>query len=697
MQDPLGKLRRLIESHNLQRHPDIADVLQLIDLGVMPEGMAESLLMSYSDRVRHAIDHPNFLHRAPTREELYPQGGPDIEIGHLVDRPDVPWGVHLDRVRSLVVTGNAGSGKTTALLNLSKKLDALGQRDPSKRVSFIVFDKKLDYTHLPDELGSHWLRMSVHDGLRVGLNAPEGVPARAWINIVATVFAANAGMIAAWTTTVRILQWLLVLLNPEGVAPLRWPSLGLILEVVNAAPDRAFSAKEDYSRTLRQALAGATHAVETFDCFSGLDLERDVIRPGKSLVLETPNVSPAWVRQFIQELLIAHLIDGRIHRYQKVDHGVQAIVLLDEADQDVTNESDLAYPDRMSKGSALLRFGREFGVQEWIGVSRLGRLSEFARLESQYLLTFNQSDADSIYAASKTLLLPRGAEQMLPALPPGTCIAREAGSWPHPVLVKLDYQPPGRGSATRRYDNHPFTKALKLDELPEVLRAIEAMKAPKRPVRDQRSPKQDESLPPHSHTLLHTAAVHRYTPVARLWELAGEVPSPEAQNRAREALETRGLAEFEQCRSSRRNVLVMDLLDQGWIFLGRTPPVRKGRGGPWHRCLAHSIAKIGAARGHETEVEWVVPGTSHPVDVVWRAEGKRLAFECVVTSEGNLGDHIRACFAHSDPVDRLTIVLLQKSILERVRKQLQADPETSPFMDRVAFDIAETFLKELWP
>jgi hypothetical protein len=518
---------------------------------------------------------------------------------------------------------------------------------------------------------------------------------KAWINIVATIFAANARMIAAWTTLVRILQWLLVLLNPRGTLPLRWPSLGLVLEVVNTAPDRAFSAKEDYSRTLRQALAGATHAVDTFDCFSGIDIERDVIQPGRSLVLETQNISPAWVRQLIQELLTAQLIDGRIHRHQKVDRGVQAIFVADEADQDITIENDLVYPDKMSKGSSVLRFGREFGVETWIGVSRLGGLSEYARLEAQYLLTFNQSDADSIYTASKTLLLPRGAEQMLPALPPGMCIAREAGGWPHPVLVKVDYQPPGRGPAVRRYDAHPFTEALSLDRLPEVQAAIDALKAPKRPARD--TPRRDEPLPPHSHALLHAAAVHRYTPVARLWGLAGAVPSPDAQNRAREALEARGLAEFEQRRSSQRNVLVIDLLDEGWIYLGRTPPARKGRGGPWHRNCAHWIANVGRARGHETEIEWIVPGTSHPVDVVWFADGKTLAFECVVTAEINLRNHIRACLRDSNAVDQLTIVLLQKSMLKDIRAELAADPEIAPFMDRVEFDIAETFLTELWP
>lgn len=695
MRDPTGTLRRLIESHNLQRHPDVANVLTLIDLGLLPDGVAESLLMSYSRRVQDAIDHPNPLHRAPHREELYPEAGPDVEIGHLADKPDVPWGIRLDRARSLVVTGNSGSGKTTALLNLLKKLDQLGQRDPSKRVSFIIFDKKLDYTHLPDELGSHWLRMSVHDGLRVGLNAPEGVPVKAWINIVATIFAANTRMIAAWTTLVRILQWLLVLLNPEGTPPLRWPSLGLVLEVVNAAPDRAFSAKEDYSRTLRQALAGATHAVDTFDCFSGLDLERDVIQPGKSLVLETHNVSPAWVRQLIQELLTAQLIDGRIHRHQKVDRGVQAIVVADEADQDVTIENDLLYPDKMSKGSALLRFGREFGVEAWIGVSRLGGLSEFARLEAQYLMTFNQSDADSIYTASKTLLLPRGAEQMLPALPPGTCIAREAGGWPHPVLVKVDYQHPGRGPAVRRYDDHPFMEALGLDQLSEVQAAIVAVKTPKRPARD--TPRGDEPLPPHSHALLHAAAVHPYTPVARLWEAAGQVPSPESQNTARTALERRQLAAFEEIRCGRRNMLLIRVTKPGWAYLGRDAPPANEQVTLGHEFLAHSIHRVGCARGHDSHLEYRVPGSSHIADVAWIIDGAPHTIECVATCTRNLKGHIRACFVESNAVATLTIVPFQKAIVEKLRKQLEADPDIAPHLERVRWDVAETFVRELWP
>ena len=445
MQGAAIQLKRLIEQHNLQRTPWVAKTLAALEHGMISDAMACNLLHAIEPLVRDAIDHPNFLHPAPEHSELYPSAPPDIEIGHLVDRPEVRFGLRLaDRPRSVLIAGNSGAGKTTAVKTILRQIATLQKVDPTRRICVIVLDRKLDYRLIPDELGNDWLRVSVDDKLRVGLNAPDGVPSRAWVNIGSSILSARAGMVAGATPCAAIIRWALAVLNDDPDRPTLWPSPQLLLDVLNAAPEKLFAAKAEYVGTLKTALQTAVQAVDTFDCFGGLDLERDIIRPGKSIVIEMPNVTPAWIRQLIQDLLIAQLIYGRVHRAQKSSRGAEVILVMDEADQDATLESDRRFPDQMSPLSLLLRMGREFGLMVIVGASRLNHLSPYVLLEPSYHLILNQSDAASILAARNTLLLPPGAEQMLPGLQPGMCIAREnGGPWSHPMLVQLD--PPSQG------------------------------------------------------------------------------------------------------------------------------------------------------------------------------------------------------------------------------------------------------------
>lgn len=393
------QLKRLIERYNLQRIPWVARILQSINVGLLSDTLARNLLPRVEQLVDAAIDHPNFLHRAPEYAELYPSNPPDVEIGHLVDKPHVRFGLQQsDQPRSILVAGNAGAGKTTLIRNTVVRSEALG-------ASVIVFDRKQDYADLPDVCQSSWLRVSVYDALRIGLNAPEGVPPKAWVNIVASIFSARAGMVAAWTAFAALLWWLLGALNAD--------------------------------RT--------------------------------------------------------------------------------------------------------------------------------------------------------------------------------------------------------------------------------------------------------------------YTPVARLWDLAGSVPSPEAQIAARKALEAAKMAEFEELRISRRNVLLIRILDLGWRFLGRTPPQAAARGGVGHAHIATWVARAAQNERSEAVLEWPVPGTSHIADVMRRLNGEQHVYEIIVTCTSNLKSHLKACFLESNAVATCTIVLLQKVIRDKVRAHLAADPEIAPLLDRVRFEIAQTYLdKEPW-
>ena len=379
------------------RYPDLAHIMVLIEQGLLPDDVARNLLSQIEPLVQEAIDHPRYLHRLPSEGQLHSDGSPDIELGSLVDDPSVRFGLRFrDRPRGVLISGNAGSGKTTGMRIIAVRTDELSHADPSRHVSLVILDRKLDYVDLKSQLRRPCLHLSVHDpGTRLSLGASEGVPPNVWVNLVATIFSACAGMVAAWTCFANTIRWLLGVLNPNPVGMIRWPSLKLLLEVALAAPLWLWAAKPDYKKTLIGVLEGATQATELFDCFAGLDLERDVIRPRKHLILEMPDVTPPWLRQFVQYLLFAQILYGRIHRHQKMDR-MDVMLILDEMDQDATFEADRRFPDQMSPLAQMLRLGREYGIMTVIGLGRLSHASPYVLSEPQYHLIFSQSDARSV-------------------------------------------------------------------------------------------------------------------------------------------------------------------------------------------------------------------------------------------------------------------------------------------------------------
>jgi hypothetical protein len=171
------------------------------------------------------------------------------------------------------------------------------------------------------------VHVSVHDSsVRFGLIAPAGVPPQAWINLIATSFCARAGLVAAWTALANMIRWLLAVLNPAPTQTLIWPSLKLLLEVATSAPLTLWASKPEYERSLIGVLEAATQSTELFDCFGGLDID-GLVRQGKHLLLEMPNMAPAWLRQYMIDLLISQILVSRIHRRDKVDRTVAAFII----------------------------------------------------------------------------------------------------------------------------------------------------------------------------------------------------------------------------------------------------------------------------------------------------------------------------------------------------------------------------------
>lgn len=692
------QLYQMIQTYRLaDRDPRYGQYLQMLERGQITDLMAQALLHQARQFVEHLLDHPNSLHRAASLEQLCERGAPDFEFMTLKEGEQCRYGIRLkDRPRHMLAAGQSGGGKTTTLRVIVCGIDGMRNAD-GQRISMIVMDPKGGvFSDARRLMGDHWLHYSKDGAPLFCLAAPKGVLPSVWINLIATIFASRASLKSAAITLANILRWLVAQMNPQPSEQFLWPDLRLVLDVCHASPASLWASKPEYMASLMQALEGFVQGTgPLFQTFAGLDLERDIIQQGKSVVFDIPALYPPWIRGFIFDLLISQVLFGRIAPHRLVDT-TECVFVMDEADQDASASSQSAFPDQMSPLSLLLKQGRELGIACILAVTAVRDISQMVLCNVQYHICHNMSDELSLLQAKRTLLLPPGGEAMLPGLKPGEAIFRESqGAWPHPMLVQVDYMPPNRTPRTD-FDTFPSVPSKRLAEMPELQAALAALIAEHRATRMRQARQGKPALSELSRKLLDLASLHPCTPVARLFDELGK-PSPTAQASARKALEEQKLANFAEVRMGRRNVLLIRLTDEGWSFLGKQPPRRKGRGDIPHWHICQWLCWLGEQRGCKTATEWIVPGTNHPVDAVWQTSDHIETFEVAVSCEDNLVSHLTACFIDSDAVDTVTIVAPQKSKLSELKTAIDAESTLKPFADRIEYLPAETILMELWP
>ncbi|MDI6451604.1 hypothetical protein [Anaerobaca lacustris] len=692
------QLYRIIQTYRLaDRDPRYGQYLQMLERGQITDLMAQALLHQARQFVEYLRVHPNLLMKSPSQDQLNETGPPDFEFMTLEEGARCRYGIRLtDRPRHLLATGQSGAGKTSTLRAIVRGIDGMRNAD-GKRISMIVTDPKGGvFSDARQLMGDHWLHYSKDGPPLFSLAAPEGVPPNVWINVLATIFAARASIKCASITLTSIIKWLCNQLYPQPSEHILWPDLRLVLDVCYASPPSLWASKPEYQASLVQTLEGFVQGTgPLLQTFAGLDLERDIIQEGKSVVFDIPALYPPWIRGFIFDLLISQVLFSRIARHRLVDT-TECVFIMDEADQDASESSQAAFPDQMSPLSLLLKQGRELGIACILAVTAIRDTSMMVLCNVQYTLCHNMSDELSLLQAKRTLLLPPGAEAMLPGLKPGEALFRESqGAWPHPMLVKVDYMPPNR-TPLQEFDTFPSVPSKRLAEMPELQAALAALIAEHRATRMRQARQGKPALSELSRKVLDLASIRPCVPVARLFNELGK-PSPTAQASARKALEEQKLSDFTEVRMGRRNVLLIRLTDEGWSFLGKQPPRRKGRGDIPHWHICQWLCWLGEQRGCKTATEWIVPGTNHPVDAVWQTGKETHVFEAVVGCEDNLISHLTACFITSDAVDRATIVAPQKSKLSELKAVIDAEPTLKPFVDRIEYLPAESILSELWP
>lgn len=63
----------------------------------------------------------------------------------------------------------------------------------------------------------------------------------------------------------------------------------------------------------------------------------------------------------------------------------------------------------------------------------------------------------------------------------------------------------------------------------------------------------------------------------------------------------------------------------------------------------------------------------------------------------NMLDHLHACFIESTEVDQVTLVAPQKSMLQRLRRDIQAQAWLADYQERIHYLPVIEIMKELWP
>lgn len=666
--------------------PELSDTRFQLEQGMIDEHLARDLLLLYDPMIQQAIDHPNFLRRPPTVEELYADGPPDIEVGALVHAESVRFGIRLrDRPRNILVSGNAGSGKTTLISNI---VEAALRDQGLYRLR--IFEKKRSYRGLFEQHRESSQVGDVHDEeTKISFAAPSGMSPKAWFNIIASLFCATAGLIAAWTCMARMMNWLFEVLNRDNTKPKRWPNLRLLLQLARSVPLTTWAPKADYEKSLINQLDAAVQSTTLFDCCGGGVTQID---SGKHLFLEMHDMEPTWVRVFAQSLLFAYELYGSI--YAGLPQTKRTIFVLDDFDDDATSVLDERFQDSMSVLSRVMRLGREFGIMAVIGLGRLQGVSRFVLSEAQYHFLFNQSDASSMRMASATLGLPPAADPMFPGLRPGYCIARVAQcSWEHPMLVKIDERPQPIAPLSWECDTLPVIEVHDLHKLPEFRQAIAQLLLPT----NDTEKLSRQGLSEHAFRLLHTAAANLWAPAAFLWRRSGKIPAPATQIAVCRELHNTGLAESEQTRIGSANVLLYRITAQGWAYLSRNSPTHQGAGTITHQSVSNWYAMFGKLDSLKSYVEWTDPHSRHRVDAAIQVDTNLFdVAEVIVEAESNIVHHL-SVLSTSPFVRNITIIRTQKQLLKETQAQVSDEPIVKELGASLQWALAESFMRRCFP
>ena len=362
----------LIHQWNLSdREQQFAQLLVMLRQNMVSEGVAKMLLAHVQQYIDDLRDFPNRLHRPPTAEQWYVQGRPHIELGSLVEAPGLRFGLQVLGAQHLGVSGETRSGKTVLLLNEAIQIIRWSNAHPDAHISLIAEDfKNGELAVLKEMFPDQVIYVSYHDGYKIGLNPPYGVPLRPWTEHISTAFGARFGLKASTTSLARMFMHCVAAMNPAPGQVLLCPSPNLLLEVGRSVPLTTFGLKPQYVESLLQALE-LFEDDPAWDTLNGIDLQRDVISKRRHLVIDTAGLTGAK-RLFKWGVLIDQMLLYRQFQFRNTNR-VDTVVMLDEADDLVSRKAEESFEHgAMSPLSRGLKLGGGPGIKFSLGMAALG-------------------------------------------------------------------------------------------------------------------------------------------------------------------------------------------------------------------------------------------------------------------------------------------------------------------------------------
>jgi len=317
-------------------------------------------------------------------------------------------------------------------------------------------------------------------------------------------------------------------------------------------------------------------------------------------------------------------------------------------------------------------------------------ISEHIKRNTYYTFVFNLSDAQSIFNAIRQLQIDPRCAKMLASLPPGQCIFRQA-SYGSAMWCEIDFVQPARNIGIVKYDTHNFIPPIDSEQTKKIIEKLYKSASNYKADTSAEKNKQSE-LETISLKLLSLWAETPYTPAARLFERLGNFHYT-MQIEIRKFIEQNGWAKFEEARVGRTTMLLMQITKEGYNTLQiPMPKGNTGRGGIIHRHYAMWIKSHFEKKGNKAYLEWIVPGTNHPVDVAIEFENHHEAYEISVSATDNLVSHIDI-FEKNKNIKKLTIVTGTKTELAKIKKLIKSNLLLARFEDRIKLDVIENYME----
>jgi len=303
-------------------------------------------------------------------------------------------------------------------------------------------------------------------------------------------------------------------------------------------------------------------------------------------------------------------------------------------------------------------------------------------------------DHESLREAANTLMLPRGAEAILPGLTPGEALFR-GPSWADAVLAKIHSNLLPPVPQTIHYDKLPYIPSRKLREMPHVLDALQAEESARKAARLNTGQPQKTGLAQKSEDFLSLACESLAVPAAYIFKAIGKIHF-KTQIAIRKELQGRQLISFEAWRIGSSDRLLQEVRPKGYELANKKPVKLEGRGTISHRCAMFWVKDFGIRQGyHHSISEYIIAGTTHPSDCAWfndKFKNLRI-FEIVHKSWDNLPQSIKTTFESGMPIENLTIITAQKVISKKIEMMIRADTTLSPYLDRVTFEVITPYME----